>query len=64
MLEGLRCKFNSHKELKERLLQTGEKPIVEHYAGDLYWSNGGDGSGKNRMGVLLMKLRDEFRKEA
>jgi len=63
MMEGLRHKFNTHKDLKHRLLQTGDQPIVEHFAADAYWSDGGDGSGKNRMGVLLMKLRDEFKKE-
>jgi predicted NAD-dependent protein-ADP-ribosyltransferase YbiA (DUF1768 family) len=43
-------------------MQTGDRPIIEHYSDDVYWSDGGDGSGKNRMGVLLMKIRDEFRK--
>lgn len=31
---------------------------VEH---DSYWGDGGDGSGKNRLGVLLQKLREELK---
>jgi len=39
-------------------METGEKHIIEHFEADRYWSDGGDGTGKNRMGHLLMKLRD------
>ena len=30
---------------------------------DSYWGDGGDGSGQNRLGKLLMKLREDLRKE-
>ena len=43
------------------LLATGETLLVEHTANDNYWADGGDGSGKNRLGQLLMRLRDELR---
>lgn len=63
MYEGLRMKFEVHKELREKLLETGNKKIVEHTFKDKYWADGGDGSGKNRLGVLLMKLREEIRQK-
>jgi hypothetical protein len=61
MLDALRAKFTQHEELKVILLGTGEAVLIEHTANDSYWADGGDGSGKNRLGVLLMQLREELR---
>lgn len=61
MLEALRAKFTQHEELKATLLNTSDAVLVEHTANDNYWGDGGDGSGKNRLGVLLMQLRAELR---
>jgi ribA/ribD-fused uncharacterized protein len=60
MLEALRAKFTQHEDLKEILLGTGDAKLVEHTTNDSYWGDGGDGSGKNRLGRLLMQLRDEL----
>jgi N-glycosidase YbiA len=61
MLVGLRAKFNQHEEPRSLLLGTGEAGIVEHTANDAYWGDGGDGSGKNWLGRLLVRLRGELR---
>lgn len=61
MLDALRAKFTQHTELRELLLSTGDARLVEHTTNDRYWADGGDGSGKNRLGVLLMRVRDELR---
>jgi ribA/ribD-fused uncharacterized protein len=61
MLDALRAKFTQHEELKAVLLGTGAALLVEHTANDSYWGDGGDGSGKNRLGRLLMQLREELR---
>lgn len=61
MLEAVRAKFNQHEELKAILLGTGDALIVEHTEKDSYWGDGGDGSGKNRLGQILMQVRDELR---
>jgi ribA/ribD-fused uncharacterized protein len=61
MMDALRAKFTQHEELKATLLGTGDAVLVEHTANDSYWADGGDGSGKNRLGHLLMKLREELR---
>jgi ribA/ribD-fused uncharacterized protein len=61
MYEGLRLKFQVHKDLCEKLLETGDKKLVEHTFKDKYWADGGNGQGKNRLGVLLMRLREEIR---
>jgi ribA/ribD-fused uncharacterized protein len=61
MLEALRAKFTQHEDLKVILLGTGDAVLVENTAKDSYWGDGGDGSGKNRLGQLLMKVREELR---
>ncbi len=61
MLEALRAKFSQHEDLKQILLGTGDAKLVEHTANDSYWGDGGDGSGKNRLGQLLMQVRAELR---
>lgn len=42
-------------------MDTGDKHIVEHTKNDFYWADGGSGNGKNMLGILLMKLRDEIK---
>jgi len=64
MLEALRAKFTQHEEARAVLLGTGDAKLVEHTAKDAYWGDGGDGSGKNRLGYLLMELREELRAES
>ena len=61
MLDALRAKFTQHDDLGVLLLTTGEAMLVERTANDSYWGDGGDGSGKNMLGVLLMRLREELR---
>jgi ribA/ribD-fused uncharacterized protein len=61
MLDALRAKFTQHEDLKAILLGTRDAKLVEHTANDSYWADGGDGTGKNRLGVLLMQLHDELR---
>ncbi len=60
MLDALRAKFTQHDDLKAILIGTGDAVLVEHTVNDSYWGDGGDGSGRNRLGQLLMKLREEL----
>jgi N-glycosidase YbiA len=64
MLEAVRAKFTQHDDLKATLLGTGDAKLVEHTANDSYWGDGGDGSGKNRLGQILMQVRTELRTTA
>jgi predicted NAD-dependent protein-ADP-ribosyltransferase YbiA (DUF1768 family) len=43
------------------LLATGEAKLIEHTHRDSYWGDGGNGKGKNRLGILLMRLRASLR---
>lgn len=59
MLEGLRAKFRD-PELRGKLLQTGEALLIEDSPFDEYWGIGAHGRGENRLGVLLMEVREEI----
>lgn len=59
MLRGLRQKFQ-HPELRALLLGTGKKRLIEDSPYDGYWGIGPNGKGKNRLGELLMRLRQEL----
>src|SRR4051794_24157894 len=63
MREAVRAKFEQHASLKSMLLNTGEAELIEHTSNDSYWGDGGDGAGKNRLGQLLMELREHLRTE-
>lgn len=63
MRRAVLAKFQAHPALRELLLSTGDEPIVENTTHDYYWGCGKDGSGKNRLGALLMELRAELRQE-
>ncbi len=60
MHEAVLAKFTQHPELREILLATGDSKIVEHTTNDSYWGDGGDGSGRNRLGEILMRVREEL----
>lgn len=63
MREAVLAKFTQHEELRDILLSTGDAKIVEHTANDSYWGDGGDGSGKNMLGRILMEVRETLRKQ-
>lgn len=62
MYKALLAKFTQHYDLRKLLLETEDRKLVEHSPYDSYWGDGGDGKGKNRLGVLLVKLRSELQK--
>ncbi|HEX2913092.1 MAG TPA: NADAR family protein [Chloroflexia bacterium] len=64
MLAALRAKFTQHPELKSLLLSTDEQELVEKTTDDYYWGCGTQGTGKNKLGELLMRVRTELRRKA
>jgi ribA/ribD-fused uncharacterized protein len=64
MLEILRNKFSAHKDLEEKLLETGNKVLVEgNKWHDCEWGvcycDRCNGMGKNKLGEILMQVREE-----
>ena len=66
MYKALRAKFTQHPNLRQELEATGGAYLIEHCR-DKYWGDNLDGGtgekGKNMLGKLLCRLRDELRKE-
>ena len=61
MLQALRMKFSQNPEIAKGLVATGDAILIEHTRNDNYWADGGDGSGKNKLGLLLMQVREELK---
>ena len=72
---GVRAKFVQHPAVQTKLLETGDKLIGFADARDTFWAIGTSLStekakvpskwrGENRLGKLLMNLRDEFKTES
>ena len=57
MMNALRAAFDQYPELKQLLLSKAGNSLVEHTEIYNYWGEGGDGSGLNRLGILLVELR-------
>lgn len=60
MRKAVAAKFTQHDDLRALLLSTGDATLVEHTANDSYWGDGGDGSGKNMLGRILMEVRGQL----
>lgn len=53
-------KFESYQILRDLLLSTNESRIFEHTTNDCYWGDCGDRTGKNKLGLLLMTIRNDL----
>jgi ribA/ribD-fused uncharacterized protein len=61
MYRAVRCKFASHPELKAMLLASGDEDIIETAPTDTYWGIGSDGTGLNKLGNIIARIREELR---
>ncbi len=61
MRQAVEAKFRQHDELRSLLLGTGDAMLVEHTENDDYWGDGGDGTGANHLGRILMAVRSVLR---
>jgi len=58
MLDICMAKFGQNPELGKLLVATGDAILVEHTPWkDYYWGDGGDGTGQNKLGMVLMAVR-------
>ncbi len=56
----VREKFSQNSQLAFWLVNTGSEEIKEHSHKDSYWGDGGDGTGENHLGRILMTIRAEL----
>ena len=61
ILQALRMKFSQNPDIAKELMATGDAILIEHTRNDDYWADGGDGSGKNKLGLLLIQVREELK---
>mmetsp|Transcript_3475 Transcript_3475/g.4302 ORF Transcript_3475/g.4302 Transcript_3475/m.4302 type:complete len:165 (-) Transcript_3475:74-568(-) len=59
MKRGLAAKFAQHADLKEVLLSTQNANIIYDSSSDSFWGIGKDGKGENKLGKLLVEIREE-----
>ena len=60
MEEIVAAKFSQNPEIRDVLLSTAGKRLVEHTERDSYWGDGYDGSGLNKLGLILERVRDSL----
>lgn len=62
MKEILRAKVAQHPYVREKLLQTGDRTLIEDSWRDDFWGWGPEKNGQNQLGKLWMELREEMRR--
>lgn len=56
---GPHTEFDQNKDIRKKLLITGNRELHEHISRDKYWwDRGAKKTGKSRLGVLLMQVRE------
>ncbi|HRJ11310.1 MAG TPA: NADAR family protein, partial [Prosthecobacter sp.] len=63
MTEAVRAKFTQNRRLREQLLATGDEELVHLSRNDLFWGRTAEGGGENRLGLILMEVRSELRRQ-
>ncbi len=61
MRRAVQAKFEQLPALRRQLLSTGDATLVEHSQKDAYWGDGGNGRGRNMLGVIMMETREALR---
>ncbi len=61
MKKAVLKKFQTHEDIRNTLLATEDKLILENSPIDYYWGCGKDGSGQNKLGKILMEVREILR---
>jgi ribA/ribD-fused uncharacterized protein len=61
MYQAVLKKFKTHQKLLELLLSTGSQDIIENAPGDYYWGIGQNGTGLNKLGKILVTIRDQLK---
>ena len=63
MYKGVYEKFRQNPDILNKLLNTGNEEIREMTTKESYWGVGPQLDGENHMGIILMKVREQLRKE-
>ena len=55
-------KVMQHEYVMRKLMQTGDRQIIEDSWRDAFWGIGPEGTGHNHLGKLWMEIREELRR--
>ena len=61
MRQILEAKVSQHEYVRRKLLETGDRYLVENSWRDDFWGWGLKGDGRNELGKLWMKIREEIK---
>ena len=64
MKKILQAKVEQHSYVKKKLLESGDKELIENSWRSAYWGWGSHKDGENHLGKLWMEVRAEARMEA
>ena len=64
MHDILRAKVEQHEYVRRKLLESGDRELVENSWRDSFWGWGPNRDGQNMLGKLWMQIRAELRKAA
>ena len=56
-----KAKFDQHEDLKEKLLNTGDSKLINSVTYRDEWAGVRGATGKNKLGIVLMKIREEYK---
>ncbi len=62
MEDIVRAKIVQHPYIREKLLATENRQIIEDSHKDAFWGRGIDYKGRNELGEVWMRIREEIRK--
>ena len=62
MRRTVRAKFEQNHRLRELLLDTGDEELIHESRSDLFWGRNQDGIGDNRLGAIIMEVRQSLRR--
>ena len=63
MYQGLYLKFSQNKDIRSKLIETRNEPIREMTVKESYWGVGPNKDGENHIGLLLMQVRENIKKD-
>lgn len=62
IMRSILCaKVEQHEYVRRKLLETGDRELVENSWRDSFWGSGPNGDGLNMLGKLWMEIRSEIR---
>lgn len=63
MEEIINAKLQQNDDVREQLIKTGRRTIVENSPWDSFWGAGSDGKGENHLGKIWMNIREKLNEQ-